>query len=592
MSFRDLFRHKYTPEIVQSVDDDYALAIERRQLDMSRNTNFQKNYQDGGEELKKAYNNKEISYVAPAITVGNLDIVDGQSYRQRKGTGKGGYRNNNKLLKSASENIIVNAIITTRANQVSAFAQPARLNPNGIGFEVALKDFENQDNQEIKKADLKRIKEIEDFLDNLGKEKRADRNFRSWAKQVVRDTLIYDQTNSEIVYDKDKKPVSFRAIDASTVFYASERNGQPVKDGKNTIKYVQVVDESHAVGFREGELTFNMMNPRTDIYAYHYGVSPLEISLNEVRYHEITEDFNAKYFAQGGTTMGILNIKTGGQQTTSALDDFRRDWANNFGGVNGAWKVPVIASEDVKYINMNQSSKDMEFEKWLNYLINVLSANFQIDSAEINFPNRGGATGSKGNSLQEASKAEGAQLSQDKGLRPLLEFIEDVINLNIMPRFYDGKYIFRFKGDGVAREMQLINKIKEEVTTYKTLNEVRAENGLPPIEAGDLPLNAIAIQRQGQINQEAQLQIQNEMNEKRFNMEMESRKNESNDSEDGDLNRHANSGKKDGEGVTSQDMQSGLDGKQSAKDAGVKQDGQLRQEDSANHNRQAGNPND
>lgn len=582
MKLKNPFKRSYTPQIVQTIDENYALEIEKRQLDMGGNMNFQKNYANEGEELKKAYNNKEISYVAPAVSLGAIDVVGGQRYRQRRGTGKGSYRNNNKTLKYASENIIVNAIITTRANQVSAFAQPARLNPTGVGFEVTLRD-EPEDTTDVRKADLKRIREIEDFIDNLGSEQKPDRNFRLWAKQVVRDTLIYDQTNSEIVYDKNKKPVSFRAIDASTVFYASDKNGQPIKDSAKAIKYVQVADEGHAVGFREGELTFNMMNPRTDIYAYKYGLSPLEVSLNEVNYHEMTEEFNAKYFAQGGTTMGVLNIKTGGQQTMAALDDFRRDWANNFGGLNGAWKIPVVAADDVKYINMNQSSKDMEFEKWLNYLIKVLSANFQIDAGELGFQIKN-ATGGGGNSLQEASKAEGVQLSQDKGLRPILEFIEDIINSNLMPNFYGGKYVFRFKGDGISREMQLINKIKEEVTTYKTLNEVRIENGLPPIEVGDLPLNAIAIQRQGQINQEAQLKIQNEINAKQLEISQEEAKQES----DEPLNRHANSGEDDSKGVSDQDIQSGLDGSQSTKDAGVKKDGQLRNQDTANHNAQAG----
>lgn len=221
------------------------------------------------------------------------------------------------------------------------------------------------------------------------------------------------------------------------------------------------------------------------------------------------------------------------------------------------------------------------FEKWLNYLINVLCANFGIDPAEINFPNRGGATGSKGNSLQEASKKETSQLSKDKGLAPIMNFLEDVINRNIMPYLEGGKYSFRFVGDSTEAELKSLEILSKETEVYKTINEARAEKGLEPIEGGDIIMQAIHVQRLGQIFQQEQLERQMQMEQQQMLAD--------NTGGNPDASSEGNAEDKpkgtENKAVTTQDKQEGLTGKStmSAKNQdGVKKDGQLRGEKSAN----------
>ena len=564
-----LFNRKKVSDTFATETEDLTERIISSGL-VDRSAVVNKSKYETEEELAKAYGMKKISYVEPVKMLGNIDFTGGFAYRPSKGASA---RSRHTVLKEASRNIIVNAIITTRSNQVAQFAQPARLDSNGVGFEVVLKD--KQDTTKLKGTEEERIRELEDFLNNLGsKPATGGKNFRFWTRQIVRDILTYDQTNSEIVYDDNGVPVSFSAVDASTIFYAANKDGSAPTD--NDYAYVQVVDETTAVGFKKGELTFNVMNPRTDIYAYQYGLSPLEVSLSEVGYHDMTEDFNAKYFSQGGTTMGVLQIKTGDGTTAASLEDFRRDFTNFFGGVNGAWRIPVIAAEDVKYINMNQSSRDMQFESWLAYLINAISSNFQIDAQEVGFQTKG-IFGKSGNSLQEASKREASELSQNKGLKPLLDFIEDIINFNIMDKFYDGKYMFRFKGDDLSRRQQELDIVERELKTFKGLNEIRAEQGLPKIDAleFDIPMNPVLIQRLGQ--QQAQ---ENADRDFEFNKEQADRayselqkKNSDNEGSEGNQ-----SGTENDREVTTQDKQQALSGNVAnpEKDPLVKKDGTSR----------------
>jgi len=410
------------------------------------------------------------------------------------------------------KNIILNAIINTRVNQVSTFCTPARYNDKGIGYEVRLKD----PLKKMTSHDEKNIERIESFLEHTGKDTDdfTKDNFATFVKKLVRDRLTYDKINFELIYDSAGQLNRFKAVDSSTIYVAVDDKGHEPK-GKNADRYVQVIDQQKVASFKAKEMAWEVHNPRTDITVGRYGYPELEIALNHLMYHQNTESFNARFFAQGGTTRGLLQIKTGQEQSNQALSAFRREWTSMFSGLNGAWKIPVITAEDVKFVNMTQSSKDMEFEKWLNYLINVICSIFSIDPSEINFPNRGGATGSSGNTLNEGNSSEKYRNSKDKGLEPLLKFIEDAINKYIVSQFGD-KYVFNFVGGDTKTELEIISILEAKAKIGYTINDVRAELGLPPIEGGDVTLAGVHVQRLGQMLQEQQMEVQRQMEMHQF----------------------------------------------------------------------------
>jgi HK97 family phage portal protein len=410
------------------------------------------------------------------------------------------------------KNIILNAIINTRVNQVSMFCVPARYNEKGVGYEVRLKD----PLETMTSHDKANIKRIEDFLEHTGKDKNdfTKDNFATFVKKLVRDRLTYDKINFELIYDSIGKLNRFKAVDASTIYVAVDDKGHMPK-GKNASRYVQIIDQQKVAEFKAKEMAWEVHNPRTDITVGRYGYPELEIALNHLQYHENTEIFNARFFAQGGTTRGLLHIKTGQEQSSQALSAFRREWTSMFSGLNGAWKIPVITAEDVKFVNMTQSSKDMEFEKWLNYLINVICSIFAIDPSEINFPNRGGATGNSGNTLNEGSNTEKYRNSKDKGLEPLLKFIEDAINKYIVSQFGD-RYVFNFVGGDAKTEMEIISILEAKAKIGLTINDVREELGYPPVDGGDVTLAGVHVQRLGQIMQEEQMKMQRQMEMSQF----------------------------------------------------------------------------
>lgn len=484
-------RSQRGPDLIKHVDEDLSVAI--RQLEY--------------EELQKGRNGKAKAYEEPIL--GSMSM--NPEYKEAPSA-----KNNHNLLETlklwSRKNIILNAIINTRVNQVSLFCTPARYSEKGIGYEVRMKDpMETPSSHD--KANFMRI---ESFLEHTGKDKKdfSRDNFRTFAKKLVRDRLTYDKINFELVYDSSGRLNNFKAVDASTIYVATDEKGHELK-GKNSDRYVQVMDSQVVSRFKADEMAWEVHNPRTDVTVGRYGYPELEIAMNHLQYHENTEKFNARYFSQGGTTRGLLHIKTGVEQSQQALASFRREWTSMFSGINGAWKIPVISAEDVKFVNMTQSSKDMEFEKWLNYLINVITSIYQIDPAEINFPNRGGATGHSGNTLNEGSQKEKYRNSKDKGLEPLLKFIEDAVNKYIISQFGD-KYVFNFVGGDAQTEAEIIEMLKSKAEIGYMINDVRQELGLPAVEGGDVILAGVHVQRLGQLLQKEQMEIQRQMDQAQF----------------------------------------------------------------------------
>ena len=453
---------------------------------------IEKNAKDNN--INKSLNGNQKAYAEPFLTAFDTN----PEYRDKSSYTKGEH-NLHDVLKKFGSNPILNSVILTRQNQVSMYCQPARYSEKGLGFQVRMRDF----NKEPGRQQKEEIKRIEEFLLNTGKDRDIDRDsFQNFCRKIVRDTYIFDQVNFEKIFNKKtNKLEKFIAVDPSTIFYGTNAKGEIIKGGQ---RYVQVIDKQVRAAFTSREMAMGIRNPRTDIGSSGYGLSEVEIAMRELIAFINTESFNDRFFSHGGTTRGVLQIKTGQQQSQRALQNFKREWKNSLSGINGSWQIPVVSAEDINFVNMTPTANDMQFEKWLNFLINIIASLYGIDPAEIGFPNKGGATGSKGgNTLNESDPQKKLQQSQNKGLQPLLRFIEDLVNRHIISEYGD-KYTFQFVGGDTKSATDKLNILKLETQIFKTVNEAREEQGKKPIEGGDIILDASFLQATAQLQQEKQ----------------------------------------------------------------------------------------
>lgn len=398
----------------------------------------------------------------------------------------------NILYQMSVKNSVVSAVLNTRINQVSTFTKPARFSTDGIGFQIRLRDP-----KEVPTAEQQDVmNSIELFLENCGFTDSSDRDdFDTFIRKIVRDSLTYDQMCFEVIPDRKGRPAEIVAVDAATIRAASENYSvdsswaQYTPKKNEEVKWVQVIDGSVVSWFTARELAFGVRNPRTNINMQPYGFSELEMLIQQITSHLYAEEYNSKYFSQGGTTKGIINIKSdpNGIGNKEQLESFKRQWRAQVNGMSGAWKTPVLQVPDgIEYISVNQSNRDMEYSQWVNYLINIVCAVYQIDPAEVNFSNNGGANNQS--SVFETSQEQKLKNSKDKGLKPLLRFIESIINKFVVSKFSQD-YVFAFTGLDEKSEEEKAELDSKQVKTWRTINEIRKEHGEKPLENGDIILD-------------------------------------------------------------------------------------------------------
>ncbi len=497
------------------------------------------------DELQKA-NGKDIVEQPKTLMYDPFQLIESLQYKERAMT-----VSYDTLRLISERNPIVAAVLQTRVNQVAAFSRVPRSRFD-VGFELVLRDDEAKPTAK----DEKRIKELETMMEATGftsmvAEESRD-NLDAFLRKVVRDSLTYDQMCWETVPGRGVDVATFYAIDASTIRLSTNprfmadilrgRSGLEAGQGDKTIRqggyvplpkasagynysrfpgvdekeeakirYVQVLHGKVVNTYTEQELAFGIRNPRTNIKQNGYGTSELEILLNTVVAHMWSEEYNRRFFSQGSAPKGIIHFEGAVQQ--DQLQAFRRQWHAQVSGVYNAWRTPVIASPaKLQYMNLQMTNKQMEFSTWIEYLIKLICAVYLIDPAEINFDLKAGAAGGGGGNTNifESRQEQKLKMSRDRGLRPLLRFVESEFNKQMIYKLED-KYEFQFVGlDAKSEQEQLELRIKE-VTNFKTIDEVRAEydlKALGPEKGGDLIKDASYINYMNQMKMMALQQQQ------------------------------------------------------------------------------------
>ena len=388
------------------------------------------------------------------------------------------------LRQMAQKNTAVAAIIQVRTSQIGQHAKPQQ-DRYDKGFKIQLRDRRDQSrtmsNQEqMQGAQIERMLETTAFL--LPNEKPADRDsFRAFLKKATRDVLIYDQWCWEKIRDRRGMISRFVALPSETIRPAvADIEHMDAAEMRNRVSHVQVYEDTVIAEFSPDDIAWCIMNPRSDLRSNTFGFSAVEQLTTIITAWLFGFEYNTRFFTQGSAIKGLLNIK--GAIPDRQLKAFRRLWYSMVSGVNNAWRTPILNSEDVQFLNMHSTNREMEFSNWMDFLQKITCAVFGMDPMEINFIY--GNTGSKSGGLNQSRPRESELAeSKDKGLVPLMEHIEDMINSHIIWEM-NPDFEFKFVGLNAKEESKQREAWDQESKSYKMVDEVRAEQDLPPMPDG------------------------------------------------------------------------------------------------------------
>ena len=414
--------------------------------------------------------------------------------------GGNGYRRDAKktsfeVLKRMGNLHIAKMVKKTRIDQVKNFLK-FTLDPQKEGFTIQRKIglFEERE-KEPKKEDQKEIARIISFLENskapveLDKSSAIRFDSSKWdiyddldefVSMILDDSLTYDQLAFELQRNRKFELQSYKAIDASTIRLLDTIDQRYWEDGEKKFdvvngflpRYAQVwgteiqqnPQTREQIVYYPWELGFATRNKSTDIYLNGYGVSELEILVNIVTWILYGFEYNGNFFKNGSNPKGFINIKSGsgGQDT---LNDFREIWRQMITGSNNSSKIPVFEGVDLEWTDLQQTNKEMEFQKWIEFLIIMFCAVYTIDPSELGF------------NFQQAKQMFGQDgqkqrldHSREKGLKPLMVFMQKVISKYIVSEI-NPEFEFVFTGIDLEDEEAKIKNIdaalKAGITSFE-----------------------------------------------------------------------------------------------------------------------------
>jgi hypothetical protein len=420
----------------------------------------------------------------------------------------------NAVLKQVSRrDTIVSSILDTRAQQVSTFCKrPA--NRFDEGFKIVPKDKNT-------KSDPDEIRKIEEFILNTGntEDRRPEdkMTFDQWGAIITKDLLRYGHAAIEKVRRGDNDLYAFLPLAAESIYFANKKattelvshfreiwqKMSGVDDGDKEAnsnvageyEYVQVVNGQVTEGFTHEELIFARYMLESDLDNQGYCMSPLEKSIGAITSHLQVENHQKQFFTHGTASKGLLWIA--GDVAPNTLKTLQAQWNNQITGPVNAWRTPILAGvNNVQWIPLTASNRDMEYAAWQDYVLRVMFSAFQIDPEEVGFGYL--SKGTEQRSMGESSNEWKITASRDRGLRPVLGRIEAIVNEEVLPAYnkeFSKKYHFVFVGLDAETQTEEIQRQQQETSLHTTINEARKESEKNVLKyGGDLILNPLLLQ--------------------------------------------------------------------------------------------------
>lgn len=394
---------------------------------------------------------------------------------------------------------VVASIIQTRTNQLALFAKP-QANKFDMGFKIKLRDAAASPS----KAAKARIEEMQRFITQCGVEEghQYRDTFSQYLRKVGRDTLTIGHDATEILPNSRGEPAAFVAVDATTIRIAEDVPENENIKPEDVIRYVQTFNNQVVTEYTFNEMAFGVRIPNTEIESQGYGLSELEMLVEVITNLLNIYQYNGNFFSSNSLPRGMINLR--GDVSNEMLEGFRRHWYAMLSGVENSWVTPIANSKDgIEFVNMQgQSNNDMQMQAWHEMMVRCATAVFSISPDEIGF-----GMGPMGmtSSLNAPTNTDKVTEGRERGLLPLLHHFAHNINRHIVQRI-DPDFSFEFVGlTGMTRDQQT-QQSSTQVTTYRTIDEIRAEEDLAPMPdgSGKIILNPIWLQNTSMQQQEAQ----------------------------------------------------------------------------------------
>lgn len=418
-----------------------------------------------------------------------------------------------EILRRMGNIHIIRSIVNTRIEQIQNFLHFSE-DDQKEGFTIRKKtSLFKESKKEISSDEKKKIEEIVEFLTNSGFNEKWDNidDFQTFVRKIAFDSLTLDQLAFEVVRDKGWNIKKYRAVDASLIRFLDSidpKQRERLEDYRfkgYLPRFCMTWDDQILINpttkepilYYPWELGFGIRNKSSDIRKNGYGTSELEILVDLITGVLWSIQYNMNNFSIGSTPKGFINVKNA-NISESNMNEFRQAWSQMMAGVRNAKRTPVINGIDLEWIDLDKSNREMEYQEWAQFLVVMVCSVYRIDPSELgfSFKNQAQIFG------QDGQKAR-LQHSREKGLKPILIFLENIITKYIVSEI-DEDYEFVFTGIEVEDEETQVNldKIKLESGMVSMQDIFKKYSGREFDSENDIILNQVYQQAQASKQQQ------------------------------------------------------------------------------------------
>ncbi len=309
-------------------------------------------------------------------------------------------------------------------------------------------------------------------------------SFRSLIEPVIEDMLVLDAGCIEKVRNLMGEPVELWPVDGGTIRVSALWDGD-----EEEARYFWYPDYRERAAFKNKDFIYMMLNPRSNSVV---GLAPMETLKMTIEAELFGHEYNRRQVS-GAAPDGVMNLGEG--VTKEDVREYRQFFESEVAGKGaigfiGGTKAP-------SWIPFRASNRDMQFLEWQIYLVRKIAVVFGLTPQDL------GVTFDVNRSTSEIQ----LQVSEDRGLRPLMASIQDYLTEEIV---WDDAYggqdnnlAFRFTALNLKETTAkaAINKLALAGTPWKTVNEARIEDGREPLNGeqyNDLimvtPTGAVSLQ--------------------------------------------------------------------------------------------------
>lgn len=232
------------------------------------------------------------------------------------------------------------------------------------------------------------------------------------------------------------------------------------------------------IPFNKDEIIYGKINTLTE--SPPYGWSPLQSIQQEVEVMIQSTRYNKEFFKNNATPDGIVSVN----MDLDNLRTFQGAWESQ---VKGKPHKLVFHNSDASFTPLSLSNKDMDWLEGQKWYFHVVFGSYGLSPQEVGF-------------YENSNKSTGEsqeRITIKNAVKPYLKLIEQKINRDIRNELigHDKIKFEWFPQDSAAEKVEHEQTMAKLAANVITINEVRAMEGLEPVDWGDEPM-AMMMQQQ------------------------------------------------------------------------------------------------